>query len=305
MAMMRSFTFVLVAAAMGWGSSFAAAQALQARVTPAPDVNLSAARDLYTSAAYEEALELIAGLRTNAPAVVSTEAEVLRAFCLLALQREDEAQNVIEDVITERPMYLPSTDEASPRVREAFREVRRRLLPSIARQLYDAAKASHARKEHVAAAAQFGDLLKVLDDPDLAPDDTIDDLRLLAQGFRDISLAASELVATAASLPPVAPVEALPTSVAPAVLTPPTIINQQLPPWRAPTLGSRMEFSGAIDLVISEDGTVESVSLRRPIHPLYDETLLKAAREWTYEPARIGDRPVKFQKTLVVKLNNQ
>jgi hypothetical protein len=238
-----------LAVVLVWGAPTASAQE-----------PLTAARELYASAAYEEALDVIAGLRSAAPAVANPEGEVLRAFCLLALQRENEARGVIEDVITERPLYLPSDDEASPKVRSAFRDVRRELLPSIARQLYDAARENYARKEHVTAAAQFGDLLRVLDDPDVASDETLADLRLLAEGFREVSAAASAAVATAAmaSLPPVAPAEEPSVPVVPAVLTPPVIVSQQLPPWRAPSIGPRIEYSGAIDLVINEEGRLKA-----------------------------------------------
>lgn len=280
---------------------------------------LAAARELYAAAAYEDALDVLGKMRTSGAEIASTEGEVLRAFCLLALRRDEEARSVIEGVVMERPAYVPGDDEASPRVRNAFQEVRRKLLPTIARQLYVSAKDDYDKKNTVAAAAKFGELLEVLSDPDLAADSTLADLRLLAEGFREVSAAANvarssdtqplrstPTSATPASAPAnpdpggtkSAPLQAVQTPV-----TPPVVISQQMPPWRGDVMNTRTEFTGAIDLLIDEQGHVESVSLRKSVHPLYDPLLLEAAKAWTYRPAMRGGQPIKFQKTLIVKLN--
>lgn len=287
---------------------------------------IAAARELYAAAAYEDALDILAKMRETQPAVASTDATVLRAFCLLALGRQDEAKGAIEDAITERPTWVPSEDEASPRIRAAFKDVRKNLLPSVARDLYLSARADFEKKDLVAAAAKFGDLLKVLEDPDVAQDPTLADLRLLADGFRTLSASAAN-VATAWSAA-AAPGTSLPSpgESAPAAgpsgtnapgsvreaasdallpVTPPVIINQQLPPWRGTGSLTRVDYSGALDLLINEQGQVESASLRRSIHPLYDEELLRVARTWTYKPAMRGGKAIKFQKTLIVRLNSR
>jgi TonB family protein len=293
---------------------------------------LVAARELYAAAAYEDALAMLNRAAPEGPAFAGTDGDVLRAFCLLALRRDDEAKAVIQDVITERPLYLPSEDEASPRIRTAFKEVRQKLLPDVIRRLYQSARDSFERKEHLAAAAKFGDLLKLLEDPDVAEDGTLADLRLLADGFRAVSEAAASSIATSASVgiprapglvgtdgsqqeapgptteigtnatPRPQPADATPAALP---LAPPVVINQQLPPWRADPINARLEYTGAIELVIDEQGLVESASLRDSVHPLYDDELLRAAKTWTYQPARRGDEPVKFHKTLVVKLNSR
>lgn len=299
--------------------------ALGAAASTAAQDSIVAARELYASAAYEDALDLLGKMRTTGPEIASTDAEVLKAFCLLALRRDGEAKSVIEGVITERPLYLPSEDEASPRIRAAFQEVRRSLLPSVARELYASAKDDFEKKNSVAAAAKFSELLKVLADPDLARDETLADLRLLAEGFREVSTAAANVAtssdapsqrpaANAAAVPPLpaagnAPAPATGPAPAPTSsevslrVTPPVAINQLMPPWRGDVLNTRAEFTGALDIVIDETGHVESVSLRKSVHPLYDPLLIEAARSWTYQPAKRGDQPIKFQKTLVVKLN--
>src|SRR5258705_2854529 len=94
--------------------------------------DLSTARDLYASAAYEEALAALNRVRAaGTPKADAFAVEQYRAFCLLALGRGIEAQSAIESLVVADPLYQPSSSDVSPRVRTAFSEVRRRLLPSI------------------------------------------------------------------------------------------------------------------------------------------------------------------------------
>ncbi len=296
-------------------------------VAAAAQEPITAARELYASAAYEDALDVLSKMRTAGAEIAATDADVLRAFCLIALKREAEARSVIESVVTERPTYVPGEDDASPRIRAEFREIRRRLLPDVARQLYLSAREDYEQRRVASAAAKFGDLLRVLADPDIAADQTFADLRMLAEGFRVVSTAAADVATSAdtqSSRSPSsrndpadrAPASALPDrgslaeadstrSVISVAVIPPVAISQKLPPWGGAGSFTGGEFTGAIDFIIDEEGKVESVTLRKSVHPLYDRRLLEAAKSWTYQPARRGDQPVKFQKTLVVRLNSR
>src|SRR2546422_5684188 len=107
------------------------------------DDTLAAARDLYASAAYEDALAVLNRLR--APDGRPDEGRAInqyRAFCLLALGRNVEAERAIEAVVAAEPMYHPSAADVSPRVRSAFSDVRRRMLPNIIQQKYEIGRAS-------------------------------------------------------------------------------------------------------------------------------------------------------------------
>src|SRR5688572_12584667 len=96
--------------------------------------SISAARDLYASARYDEALALLNGLRPaqNAQPSERKAIEQYRSLCLLALGRAPEAESAIAAVVTVDPFFLPTESEASPRVRTAFSDVRAKLLPGIA-----------------------------------------------------------------------------------------------------------------------------------------------------------------------------
>src|SRR6476660_8050192 len=150
-----------------WIGSLVAAAVLKAAT--AQDRDLSAARELYASAAYEDALVALNRLRsTDHPPSQSPIIEQYRAFCLLALGRATDAEQAIEAVVTAEPSYLPSDSDASPRVRSAFTTVRRRMLPAIIQQQYGQAKAAFDRKEWAVAADGFKWVLTALAAPDVA-----------------------------------------------------------------------------------------------------------------------------------------
>src|SRR6185436_9109928 len=126
----------------GWFRSTVTVLVLASTVTlTAEEDLLSAARDLYAAANYEDALVVLNKLLNQSPHGEDGSAiEQYRAFCLLALGRSADAQQAIEAVVSATPSYQPSGAEVSPRVRSAFSDVRRRMLPGIIQQKYASAK---------------------------------------------------------------------------------------------------------------------------------------------------------------------
>src|SRR5262245_56316869 len=98
---------------------------------------LAAARDLYASARYDEALAVLNGMRLDDAAAERKSIEQYRSLCLLALGRGTEAEAAIAAVVKADPLFQPTESDASPRVRAAFSEVRQRLLPDIAGTRYN------------------------------------------------------------------------------------------------------------------------------------------------------------------------
>ncbi len=93
--------------------------------------SLTAAKDLYASAAYEEALSTLtrlAGDGSTAPDIARQVAEY-RAFSLYALGRTGEAESVAESIIRKEPLTTLGAPDASPRLELMFSNVRKRLLP--------------------------------------------------------------------------------------------------------------------------------------------------------------------------------
>lgn len=272
--------------------------------------SLSAAKDLYASAAYDEALSVLNRLRgSNIAQTDAASVQQVRALCLLALGRSSEAELAIEDVIAAQPMYQPTEAEASPRVRAAFVEVRKRMLPAIAQQHYALAKNAFEHKDYASAVKLFGRTMEVLDDPAVAQskDSGIADLRTLTAGFLELSVTAATPPPPPAPEPAPAPPPAPPPVVVNRVyyvgdagVIPPAIIRQELPRWplNQPTPGGK----GILEVVIDESGEVESAAMRQSVTKVYDTVLVAAAKMWRYRPATKDGQPVKFRKLVQVLL---
>lgn len=273
---------------------------------------LAAARELYASARYDEALAMLNGLRPAEPSNLNEvkSIEQYRSLCLLALGRGTEAESAIAAVVTVDPLYQPNDTDASPRVRAAFTEVRQRLLPGIAGLKYAAAKAAFDRKEFASAEQQFRHVIALIDDPEMGG--RLSDMRVLASGFLELSAAG------AAPPPQSKPVEPAPQPVAPppapsplriyvaedAGVTPPIAIKQEFPRVPAGVMAQVRE-RGLLEIIVDERGRAAALTVRTSMHPVYDTLLLAAAREWRYQPATHEGRPVKFRKLIQVTLSKR
>jgi TonB family protein len=137
------------------------------------------------------------------------------------------------------------------------------------------------------------------------------DLRTLASGFTDL--------AAAAAAPPPAP-KAEPKTAIPApppapqpepnriytmldadVLMP-RVIRQDMPTL-SQTVKAQARDRGIIEVVIDEQGRVSFAAVRSSVHPMYDASLLSAAREWRYQPASLAGKPVKYRKMIQINVN--
>jgi hypothetical protein len=270
---------------------------------------IAVARDLYTAANYEDALVMLG--RLDSPNTQPSDRLAInqyRALCLLALGRNGEAERAIETVVTTDPLYRPADGDASPRLRTSFATVRQRVLPEVVQREYMRAKGTYDRQEFAMAAAEFDRVIAVLGDPDLgsaAARPPLADLRTLAMGFRDLSVkAVAEALAQKAAEVPPPPVVVAPAPVAPpniiysgteGSVTPPVALRQVLPPFPRDMVITR---PGVLEVVISQFGDVESVTMRTPINPRYDAMVLALAKTWKYQPARLAGAPVRFRKLI-------
>jgi len=274
------------------------------------DDSLAVARELYASAAYEDALAMLGRLNTNGLRTdESRVADQYRALCLLALGKTTEASQAIEAVVAAEPSYHPSESEVSPRVRAVFSDVRKRLLPSLVQQRYAQAKTAYDRRDYRTASTGFSQLLQLFDDADLAGaagKPPLADLHVLAEGFHQLSLQAlapppepaAPVVAKAA---PVPEPNRIYTS-ADASVVPPAIVRQVLPPFSGVI---QKPLLGAIEVVIDENGKVVSAAMRSPIEANYDRHAVVAALAWRYRPATLNSTPVKYRKFVQVSLTPQ
>lgn len=274
----------------------------------AGDDTLAQAKGLYASAAYDEALAVLDRLQSAAPIEDPTSIAEYRVFCLLALERRDEARKNIDRILHDNPHYAPSPDLASPRIQSVFRDVRRQALPKIVMERYAAAKAAFERKDP-SSSQQFDDVLTLLNDPDLQGASALADLREVASAFRDLTkaLAAASSPAQDAKLaqPPAVEQPLVPDIIytgADSDVTPPVAQSQRLPPWRPSPNEKVQEFRGALRLLIDQTGAVVSATMPASTRPAYDQLLLRAARDWKFLPARKQGMPVRYLKLIEIRL---
>ena len=291
-------TWVIAAAALLLAVSGAAAQA--------PTASLAAARTLYASAEYGGALEMLNGLLSENPAAPERQAiDLYRALCLVAVGNSAEASRIIEGMIRQDPLYRPGADDVPPRLRSAFTDARRRLLPAIVQQGYLAAKTSFDKKEYAESAKGFSQVLAALNDPDIESESAqppLADLKMLATGFHD--LAEKAIAPPSAPSPAVAPAHAAVEVVARAPriyspadgnVAPPITIRQIVPPYPGRVMQTGMVL---VDVIVDEAGAVESATMEGAPNPSYDRLVLAAAKTWQYQPATLNGKPVKYRKRI-------
>jgi hypothetical protein len=273
--------------------------------------SLATARQLYASAEYSTALTMLTGLLAgNPPPQERQSIELYRIFCLFAVNNVEEANTALDSMILRDPLYRPTPDEVPRRLRPAFSEARRRLLPSIIEQKYAAAKEAFDNGDYKAASTGFTQTLMALSDPDIANEAQrrpLSDLRTLATGFNELTVRAL----TPPPAPVAAPVPALPTQPEPAGppriydnhdadVTAPVIVRQVIPPFPGQVFAPRY---GRLDVVIDENGAVESAAMVQAIDPRYNVMVMTAAKSWQYQPAKRGGTPVKYRKTIHITLS--
>ncbi|HEY6508973.1 MAG TPA: TonB family protein [Vicinamibacterales bacterium] len=285
---------------------------------------LDKAKSLYLEAAYEDALAVLDASTT----LTTADGYLYRALCLLALGRSAEADAAITRSIEVDPQATAARQDLSPRVAAVVADARRRALPDVAKRRVTEGRLLFQKGDKAAAAVQFTSAIRVLDDPVLANQSELQDLKMLASGFLDLiraqtpppTLAAAPAAAPAASpaatsspgpsspaspvvaparepVPASGPVPAPgPTTAATATTTRPTPISQVMPAWRPPDANAaRQALRGSVLITIDPAGRVTSAVMQQVVHPAYDRLLLAAARSWRYQPALRDGQPISSQ----------
>jgi len=280
---------------------------------------LSAARDLYAAASYEEALVMLTGLRDRNPAATMVEqVDQYRAFCLFALGRNAEAQKVAESLISKNPMLQLDRADASPRITAMFTDVRRTMLPALVREHYKSARTALDSKDFAGAEPQFVQLKGMLEEADRLKlsDPMLSDMRLLVDGFLDLTRTSQASAAKAAPQtapavaaavtpdPPAIPVAQPVYDISASDVSAPVVVSQSVPaiPQALKSFMKDGQATMILELQIDERGQVERASVRNSRYATYDELLLRAARNWRYLPAMKDGVPVKYLRTIVIVL---
>jgi hypothetical protein len=277
---------------------------------------LSAARDLYASAAYEDALSTLSGIDSGATASEMRQADEYRAFCLYALGRTREAELIAESMVRKEPLARLGGD-ASPRLETMFADVRRRLLPSLIRDRFRIARSAIDQKSFGAAEAPLTEArLMIVEAEKLGvTDGGLMDLSVLVDGFLQLIHAAPAAPSRAVSTPaqsdsgPISAVRPPQTgsgpriySVADADVSPPIALEQRIPAMTTEMqlITKVLRTSGLLDIVIDETGRVVNATIRQSLNTSFDALIVQSARRWKYRPAMKDGRPVRYVKALVL-----
>jgi TonB family protein len=286
-----------------------------ASLVPAQDDSLRAARDLYASAAYVEALAELARVESAATSSTTSstarrDAEAYRTFCLVALGRDTEAQGLAESLVRRDPtLSIDQFPDASPRIAAMFASVRRRVLPQLVRDEFRVARAVAAERAPEAE-SRLRHVRQLLDTAEQigAWDETLADVRLIVDGFLELAhtteprnTAGDATAAVAAPEPPSPPAAVVSSSTDAGVVTPTAVFQPQpnIPPTLL-NLVRQLHRTSKIDVLINEDGTVAEVTVKQPVSPAYDKLIVAAARTWRYKPALKDGVPIKFVSTVVI-----
>ena len=292
---------------------------------------LSAAKDQYASAAYEDALSTLNRLDGSVAPDVARQADEYRAFCLYALGRTGEAESVAESLIRKEPLVRLEAADASPRLESMFSDVRKRLLPSLIRDRYRVARAAVDQKSFAAAEPSLADARRMIAEAEKlgVKDEGLSDLSVLVDGF--LQLIKSSADQTKAEQPAVV-AAAAPAAMAPAPMrspaavsaradasgaaaaiprvysavdegvSPPVVLEQRMPPMsnEMQLITRASKSRGMIDIVIDETGRVIDTSVRQSMNAAFDGMIVRESRKWKYRPAMVDGAPVRYVKTLIL-----
>jgi TonB family protein len=283
--------------ACGWPGLASAAVGILLASTPAAArqspllERLAESRQLYEAAEYDRALAVMETIdpRGMAPDLARDRA-LYQALCLFALGLRVEAAARIEAAFELDPLFRPGND-LSPQAQSFIDEVGSRVRPSLAQQRYRSAKAFFDSGQFDAAVREFAIVLELTKQRrGMAQQAELADVRTLAIGFRDL---AEHALASGRGA----------SSRRPALTLPPEILSQDLPSWPSNLAPSALlSLTGLYEIVVSARGEVGSVNVLRSIHPIYDQSVIAAAKRWRYRPATRDGEAVAYVKQLTVNV---
>lgn len=159
------------------------------------------AKALYASAAFEEALTMLAN-------VTSPDGYHYRALCLLALGRLADAERELSTLFTVAPTFVLRDEDVPPRFVDLFTEAKRKSLPEQARKLFAQARQDFDEKSYQRALDRFERVTALATDGTVSEVEGMNDLALLSRGFIDLARSsfASQASAAAASTAEATPV---------------------------------------------------------------------------------------------------
>ena len=232
---------------------------------------ISVAKDLYASAAYEDALSTLSRMDGGSPEM-ARQVDEYRAFCLYALGRTREAESVAESMVRKHPLAGLDAD-ASPRLETMFAGVRKRLLPSLIRERFRTARSALDQKNFSAAEPLLSEArLMIVEAEKLGVNDEgLADLGMLVGGFLQLIRSTAEQ--------PAAPQVAMPAA---SMAAGPAVAPRPVGSAQAPLAAALAAAGGGRVYAVEDEGVTPPVVLQQRM------------------PAMKDGVPVRYLKTLIL-----
>ena len=260
------------------------------------------AKGLYEAASYREALTALDRVGTTGD---PTETDKYRALCLMALGLQRDAERALEHLAMSRPLFTLEGTDASPRLVALFGDVRKRMVPEVAKQAYQRGRTSFDAGDMAGATLEFKAVVELADTAPPEHAALLGDLKVLAGGFLRLSEAAAPkpapkvAAASVALAPPSGPVDGF-YSVTNTDARAPFPLARPVPSWVRPASLRGFVFQGVLELEIDQQGNVTSATMKKSVHAGYDPLLLAAAKKWRFQPAMVDGHPVKYRATFPI-----
>jgi TonB family protein len=87
-------------------------------------------------------------------------------------------------------------------------------------------------------------------------------------------------------------------------ITPPKVVRQVSPAYKPDAKGFRISGTVVIGLVVSSRGEPREVHVVRSLEKDVDQSAVEAVVQWTFEPAKKGDRPVAVRITVEIRFHS-
>lgn len=84
---------------------------------------------------------------------------------------------------------------------------------------------------------------------------------------------------------------------------PPRVLTRRDPVYPSSMQQGGFEGRVTLDLEINLEGRVRTAHVVESTHPAFDDAALDAAMAWTFDPARVGDRPVHARLLLAIQFS--
>jgi hypothetical protein len=286
------------------------------RVVNASQDGLDTARQLYASAAFDEALAALSKLTGDRDLTREQGRQVdeYRLFSLYALNRVVDADAAAEALIRHDPFARLTSEDASPRIHTLYDGVRARVLPQLIRERYRAGRTAIEKKDFAGADQEFAATERLIDEAENArvADIGLADMRELVAGFRMLSKAqpvdrapaTTKPGADAAAAAAARSAEKSTYRIDDEDVVPPAPLYQVVP-FAPPSVRARM--SGIkrpllLNLTIDASGKVRKAEVIAPLNSVYDRMVVGAAAGWRYKPATKRGVPVAYVKALAVTI---